>query len=202
MSRNLVALGALVLVGGLLWVAIGSHAPTDDVSALQPAEPEQPAANALPPTAAKAAPPTPMAEPVPATAASATPQEGPSPEAPEPPAGFDYEIKGDIGPVAEYRALFESQPRDSAATDVELMLQKAFEQSSAPRDLIRSIACRETVCKLEMRWSMERVKPYIASVAQFKGRFRLPVALTPVGPPDADGVRPVEVFLQRRRLPP
>jgi hypothetical protein len=48
---------------------------------------------------------------------------------------------------------------------------------------------------------MERVRPYVASVSQAGARFRLPVALSPVGPPDADGIRPVEVYLQRRRLP-
>jgi hypothetical protein len=202
MSRNIAALGAMFVVGCLLWVVIGWHAPTDEGPvALQRDrnEPEQPAPIALQPTAANPTEPAPVPDPV--AEETTKPQEDPPTTKTDEPRGFNYEIKGDIGPVAEYRALFESQPRDSAATDVELMLQKAFEQSSAPRDLITSIACRETICKLEMRWSMERVRPYVASVAQVKGRFRLPVALTPVGPPDADGIRPVEVYLQRRRLP-
>lgn len=48
---------------------------------------------------------------------------------------------------------------------------------------------------------MERVRPYVASVADVNGRFRLPVALTPVGTPAENGIRPVEVYLQRRRPP-
>jgi hypothetical protein len=70
------------------------------------------------------------------------------------------------------------------------------------------VQCRETLCKVEIRWAADRLQPYVAALreAGLKGHgnppdqpnFEFPVAVSPVGPAGPDGTRPVEVFLQRK----
>jgi hypothetical protein len=110
----------------------------------------------------------------------------------------DEQIKGDQGPVAEYRALYQSEPRDSEAPAVESMIRAAFPASDGAPDLIKSISCRETICKIEMRWSMERLRPYIAGITRSQAGFKRPLAVSPVGPKDSNGVRSIEVYLKRK----
>jgi hypothetical protein len=72
------------------------------------------------------------------------------------------------------------------------------------------VLCRETVCKVEIRWAADRVQPYVAAMkrigvgdygkAQQGPGFAAPLALSPIGPKDADGVRLVELYLKRKPL--
>jgi hypothetical protein len=211
MSRNVAALGALFIVGALLWLVMAWHAPqapTDEEPVAQQEEqPALPNAVAPQPSAAR------QAEPSLAPAAAALApelEEPPKPQAPpqDPllvtqPDGtrvFSDQIKADKGPVAEYRALYESESRDYAAGQVESVIRNAFTDPDKASDLIKSISCRETICKLEMRWSADRLRPYIAGIqrAEQSVRFKTPFALSPVSPPDGKGVRLVEVYLKRK----
>lgn len=198
MSRKLLALGVFV-VGVSFWLAIGTGPSEEPSAAVEANEPVARAAapNAAPPAAATEPAPTP----------SATPEE-PEPEQPAEPAApqepetnprkLDELIKGDQGPVAEYRALFDSEPRESNAPAIESEIRAAFPDSDGAPDMVRSILCHKTMCKLEIRWSMERMRPYIAGLTRAKASFQYPLAVSPVGPVDKDGTRPVEVYLKRR----
>jgi type IV secretory pathway VirB10-like protein len=191
MSRNLAALGAVIVVGVLLWLVMAWRAPKDEL-------PEKP-----PLSAAPLAEPEPVPDLAPALA-TAKPVPAPAPEldepqpSPPPPRVLEEQIKGDQGPVAEYRSRSQTEPRDSEAPAVESMLRAAFAASNGASDLIKTITCRETICKIEMQWSMERMRPYIAGLTRSQPGFKLPVAVSPVGPKDANGVRPIEVYLKRK----
>jgi hypothetical protein len=197
MSRNVAALGAVLIVGVLLWLVMAWHAPTEEAPvALQ----EEDALESAPqPSAAKQPEPSLAPAPV-AKASDPEPAEEPEPEAPPPARRGDpgEYIQGDQGPVAEYRAQYESERRDSGASAVESKVRAAFPQTGDAPDLVRSIACRETICKLELRWSNARVRSWIKGVTRFQDGFVFPVAMSPVGEKDRDGVRRVEVFLKRK----
>jgi hypothetical protein len=210
MSRNVAAIGAVIIVGVLLWLVMAWHAPTDEAPVTpREDEPVLPSAVQSQPSAAKQ--PEPSLEPAPAAAPPPQPEELPKDEPPQDPLlvtredgtrGFSDQIKTDKGPVAEYRALYESEPRDYAAGQVESVLRDSFAKSDTAGDLIKSISCRETICRVEMRWTADRLRPYIAGIqrAEQSVRFKLPFALSPVSPPDGKGIRLVEVYL--KRMPP
>jgi hypothetical protein len=207
MSRNTAALGAVVVVGVLLWLVMAWHAPKDDlpVELGQEAAPSPPAPQ--PPAAAPEPEPEPVPAPAPAPRLAEPVADEPDPDEPQPPTPpaprmLEEQIKGDQGPVAEYRARYQSEPRDSEAPAVESNLRAAFAASDKAGELIKSITCRETICKIEMRWSMERMRPYIAGLTRSQPGFKLPVAVSPVGPKDSNGVRPIEVYLKRKPPPP
>jgi hypothetical protein len=103
----------------------------------------------------------------------------------------------DTGPVAERRQRFETEPRDSAAATVESFVRAAFAHPDGAPTLFKSVLCRETICKLELRWSADRVGPYVAGITRAMVQFDRQVAASPVGPADADNVRRIEVYLKR-----
>jgi hypothetical protein len=199
MSRNVAALAAVFVVGLLLWLVMAWHAPTDEPPvALQLEEAPEPAPQ---PSAAKSPEPSLAPPPVANAPAPAPPAEADTePTAPKaPPIRQVPElIKGDQGPVAEYRAQYESESRGSASSGLESKLRAAFPDADGAPDLVRSIACRETICKLELRWSNARLRGWVLGVNRFQDGFVLPFALSPIGEKDGDGVRRVEVFLKRK----
>ena len=196
MSRNLVTLGAFLLVAGLLWVVTEWPASKEEAAPLAAAEP---ASVVEPP----AAPPPPAAAPPAAYEPAPAPEPEPEP-APAPPAArvevkprqLPDQIQGDQGPVAEYRAQFQSEPRNSSAIEVESALRGAFQPADGAPDLIKSVLCRQTICRIEMRWSQERMRAYVVGFTRLNKRIQIPVALSPVGPKPRDGVQLVEVFMK------
>jgi hypothetical protein len=198
MSRGSVALGAFVVVGVGLWLAIAWRAPSDDEPVASTPDLSEPGAAAPQPSAA----PVPEPAPVPTLAPPVADDEDLEEEEPEPTKpprrAPEEQIKGDQGPVAEYRTLYESESRQSNAAELEAKVSVAFQESKPPPDMIRSILCRQTICKIEMRWSMDRMRPYIGGLTRAQANFTIPVAVSPVGPKDAEGMRLVEVYLKRK----
>jgi hypothetical protein len=206
MSRNWAALGAVLVVGVLLWLVMAWDGPSQEPAAW----PEGGASGSalLAPQPYAAGQPEPLRAPV----AVAEPEPAAEPIEAAPPLAAEEEvqtradgtrmpseqIKGDQGPVAEYRAKYESEPRDYAAGEVESLLRKSFLDSADAAELIKSVSCRETICKMEMRWKMERMRSYIAGVNRVGKSFKLPLALSPVSPADGRGIRLVEVYMMRK----
>lgn len=199
MSRNAAAVGALVLVGGLMWLVTAWPTPEDDRP--DPLEPE-----ALPPTAAV---PEPEATPVPVVGSppkapppvAAKVSEAEQPKLRQPHVPDDDMFAKDQGPVAEYKQLYESEPRDSVAHETESAIRAAFAPTDGAPDLFKSVLCRQTVCKIELRWSVDRVGAYVAGITRATVEFSTSVAVTPAGPLGDDHVRPIEVYLKRKPQP-
>jgi hypothetical protein len=206
MSRNAAAVGALVLVGGLLWLVTAWPTPEDDRP--DPLEPEAPAEQPSPqPAAVPAEPaigtppkaPEPVAE-KPAAAPPAQPQPAQPMRQPHAPPDDDMFAK-EQGPVAEYKQLYETEPRDSAANVTESEIRAAFSAADGAPDLFKSVLCRQTVCKLDLRWSNDRMGPYIAGITRAAaGGFSPTVAVSPGGPLGDDKVRPIEVYIKRKPI--
>ncbi len=203
MSRNAVALGAVIVVGGLLWLVMAWRAPTGEdeaPTAVATAEPSRVEPAAPPPAAAALEP-----EPEPAAALDDEPDrpaedEGaePAPQAPAPPRVLAEQITGDQGPVEEYRKQYALETRASDSAEVEAKLRAAFYDRKGETELIKTISCRKEICKIEMRWSMERMRSYVGGLTRIGPGFVRRYALSPVSEPDADGVRLVEVYMKRK----
>lgn len=101
------------------------------------------------------------------------------------------------GPVAERKLTFETEPRDSAAVEVEASIRAAFAQPDSSPELVRSVLCRASVCKVEIYWSQDRMDAYIAGVSRAAASFDGEIAISPAEL-RSDRVRPVEVYLKRR----
>jgi hypothetical protein len=195
MLRNLVTLGVFLLVAGLLWVITEWPASTGNTSDSGRLEVPEPAAPEPPPPAAAASPPVVAKAPEPAPE---PPEEEPAAEpAPAPQVRqLPDQITGDQGPVAEYRSQFESEPRSSSASDIEADLRAAFPASDGAPDLVKSILCRQTLCRMEMRWSQDRMRAYIVGSTRLRKKVEIPLALSPVGPKARDGQQLVEVYMK------
>jgi hypothetical protein len=105
------------------------------------------------------------------------------------------------GPIAELKQRFEHDPRDSAAAHFDSLIEAAFRDKDVPAGLLTSVLCRQTVCKLELRWSSERNTGYMLALTRVIGQFDRDMAIVPLAAPDADGVMPLEVYLPRSSTP-
>jgi type IV secretory pathway VirB10-like protein len=124
--------------------------------------PQTESAAALPPTAATD--PAPTAQPPEALAqAPAAPPEA-SEDSAE--AQADKVFIRENGPLADYKAQFNSEPRDSAANEAEQLVRSAFNPKDGARPVFRSVLCRETICKIETRLSTETLGAYVAAMAR------------------------------------
>lgn len=198
MSRNAAAIGALVLVGGLLWLVTAWPTPPDSP---EPAAPEQPAAPVLAPEPPRAPEPPQLAPPPRAEELTAQqPPEAPPqpPPMPAPHTPPDDMFAKDQGPVAEYKAIYEREPRSSNAQETESKIRAAFVAADGAPDLFRSVLCRQTVCKLELNWTSQRLGAYVAGITRAtQAGFGTSVAVAPAGPADGDKVRPISVYIKR-----
>lgn len=55
---------------------------------------------------------------------------------------------------------FETDPHDAEAPRVESTVQAAFARDDVAAELLKSVSCRKTLCKLSVRMSKERIGGY------------------------------------------
>jgi hypothetical protein len=205
MARAVLAVLLLVVIGALWWLATGEPRPSDalGVAGERAAAPTVLAPNAragsTSPVASQVASPAARAQKAPDAARSEPPAATLAPRAadeaamPAPQAG---------GPIAELKQRFENDPRDSAAAQLEALIDGAFRDKDVPAGLLKSVLCRQSVCKLELRWSSDRNTGYMLALTRVIGQFDRNMAILPLGAPDADGVLPLEVYLPRQSKDP
>lgn len=212
MSRNTLAVLMVIVAGAALWLIMAwpsapapearrIESPEAGAQAVAPSPPPMAAASAQ---AGSEAAPTPTPTSAPPTAPAAPPPVAPSRELPE-------LIQGDQGPVAEYRRIFRSEPRSSSAGELEDQIRSAFPAADGAPDMFKSVLCRATICRIEMRWSQDRRRAWMIGLSRL-GRepyenagFQTPLALSPIDAPNKAGTRLVEVYMKRRlpgREPP
>ncbi|HEX4351847.1 MAG TPA: hypothetical protein VHZ95_03015 [Polyangiales bacterium] len=110
---------------------------------------------------------------------------------------------GRSGPVDEWKQLFGSEPRASAAVGAESAIEAAFRRPEVPAGLMKSVMCRSTVCKIETRWSPDRAAGFMVALMQLvappqaKATFDHELGISPEGEADADGSRAIDVYLKQ-----
>jgi len=206
--RPLLTVATLLLGVGLLWLIVmwpNTPAPT-------PAAPPANSARAGEPAPPPAAPIHNALEAHEATADEAT---SPAPAAPQPPAAApppsstppaaqnapedQVELFDEVrGPLEELKRRFEHEPRDSAASDAESTIRAAFEPEQAHEQLLRSVLCRSTICRIELRWSSAKLGAYVAAMGRMSVRFAPEFASTVAAPAAVDPNRSVELYVERK----
>jgi hypothetical protein len=194
MNRTSVAVGVVVGFGGLVLLLLSQQAPARlDGGELRAAEdvPEPEPPSSIPET------PEPTLEaPVPTSAAAedraapaaptpvrAQPQPAPSRPPAEPPRAS--------GPVAELKQRFETDPRDSVANDKEQHIRDVFRQNDIPAVLFESALCKQTVCRVRLRWAADRHAGYMMGLMGLVDSFDQKVAFDPEGDPNPNGELPI-----------
>lgn len=192
LRRNSLVAALLAAVMGLMWWIASVEAPETQAETEQDVDgafevsvqgasdrPLQPdtAPAPLQPSAAPLAPQPPAAEPV-APPVDAPPRQG---------------------PIDELSSRFEREPRDSGAHDIEQSVRAAFSRDSVAPELFKSVLCRQSVCKVVVRITPQRMPGYIQAVTELvSNEFDADFAVDPAPEIDADQMRSVEVYLQRR----
>jgi hypothetical protein len=201
MGKRSLLVAAVVLVGFALWrLALDQRAmPEEEL----PAEPSAPAA--LEPQRD----PQPAAEatqrPASDTKQQAEPEDPATPAAPSQ-APSDPEQAADStplpppqrsGPIAELKHAFETEPRDSAAQVTESRIQNEFIKGDIAPGMLRSVLCRESVCKVEVLWTPQRAESFMAAFTRLSADFQPDIALDPHQAADAPQELQVDVYLPR-----
>jgi hypothetical protein len=106
-------------------------------------------------------------------------------------------VQSQEGPAKELREKFESESRDTTASETERQLKEAFEGAQGETDLFKTVECRRTVCRVQLRWSSLRVAPYLAAIKRAQPLFQPPMAASATAPEDSDGIQPLDVYLKR-----
>jgi hypothetical protein len=193
--------GAVVLVGIVLWI----------VSRDAPRATEEPLSDESSAAAAPESPrePVPVAEPGPAAAereeeatpegeaAPAAPSQAPAtPQPPDDLAAMPAPERS--GPVAELTRAFAEEPRDSAAQSLESRIESEFRKSDVAPGLLKSVLCRESVCRVEVRWTPERAVAFMSAFTRLSADFEPEIAIDPRGAATAGEELQVDVYLPRR----
>lgn len=202
MARVLLALGLLVAIAALFWFFAfspqsprarsrsGSTTP-QPAAAPELSEPSAAAASGAR-VAAPSAPgrpepaePSPAEEPPAAVAAeSSAPQQKPLP----PPQRS--------GPVDELREAFERDNRPSSAAQLERKIEAAFGRSEIPAGMLRSVVCRQTVCKVEVNWRPEYMQAHMLAFMVITQELGIRSgAQEPIAREGSDEVVQVNVYL-------
>jgi hypothetical protein len=196
--RKVVWFAALIACALLLWwLALAAPDRADESSVVEVPNraPREVAASKVP----SAAPPTAAVAPA-ATAPEATPSAPATPPA-EPPRPAERGPAVPIPPdtrgfVDAIQERYERDTRDRAAGDYENALHTMFRGPDLPAGLLRSVACRQSVCKLEVYWRAEYDAPYRRLVDDLAAGNAKMVATRVEGPDKAGGV-PVDLYWLR-----
>jgi hypothetical protein len=106
-----------------------------------------------------------------------------------------------VGPVAELKTAFESEPRDALwAKDAESKIATVFSGEDMPDTLLDKSACQKTVCRVELTWSQENAAPYLDAVEELHKAFATDFAVAPQAPADKEGedALAIHVYVMRK----
>lgn len=190
MSRWALA-GVVLLVALVYWAlaSSGERGPTrtapqpDDYVELHAQLPETDEADA-PQAAAPTAPSTPAGD-----------EAQPPPEAAQPPE-LPPPVRGH-GPSRVLYEAFVSEPRDAIWADAEEQtIRELFTHEDLPEDLVQSAACRQTVCRFEVRWPDSDSSGYRTFKDLITGRWGGTIGID--YPPNSRQTRSLIVYVPRQ----
>jgi hypothetical protein len=100
------------------------------------------------------------------------------------------------GYVTAFEKVFNAAPRDSAASDAESYVQKLFRGADMPDGVLRSVLCRQGICKLELHWVLAHDAAYRRATDELIDGNAKNLA-TRAQEPDAQGEVRVDAFWRR-----
>lgn len=200
----------LIAMCGLWWLAVSrpertattdggpSSEPEAADTAIAP-DPTQPAGWAAPPAAPRQREKTANS---PSASTEPAPINTPEPEATRsdsPTQVAQVAAPQKQGPVEELAQRFAGESRDSSSPSADERVKSAFDDPAIPDDTLRTVECRRSVCRAELRWSPERDAAYVLGLTRAVGSFEAPLGINEAGPADADGLRPLVVYFGLKR---
>jgi hypothetical protein len=102
------------------------------------------------------------------------------------------------GPVDKLKHAFETEPRDSNAQKTESTVAAVFQHPDVPAALFKSVLCRQSVCRVAVNWSPDRVMGYMAAAMRLFTDFGPEIGFDPVGEVDAENRQEVHFYVARR----
>lgn len=102
------------------------------------------------------------------------------------------------GPLEAFRHSYETEPRDSAASEAEARVRAAFEPEQASSHLLRAVLCRKTICRLELSWRATEMGNYVAAMRRTDADFEPELAAVEVPAARSGAGRLVELYLKRK----
>jgi hypothetical protein len=106
------------------------------------------------------------------------------------------------GPVAELSQRYASESRAQTSAEDEAQVRAAYVDPAIPPTLLRSVECRRSVCRVELRWRPEHQAGYILGLTRAVSKYVVPVGIKGAGPSEADGHHPVVVYIGLARPVP
>ena len=195
MNRNVV-LAAVVALGAVLslYMALSRPEPAPQPQATAPAamEPEPAPAPAPTPTPVPPPPPAAAPQPTPPPPAAAENDPTPTPTETKPPVR--------TGPLDDLKREYQTEPRASAAHDLEQYIESEFKKPHIPQGLFKSALCRTDVCKVQVHWQPDRNVGYGLALMPLLTTFELSVGVDP-DTPDKNGAVEIDVYLKKRAVP-
>jgi hypothetical protein len=113
----------------------------------------------------------------------------------------DAPLPKPVGPVAELKSAFDSEPRDALwAKDAESKIATVFSGEDMPETLLDKSACQKTVCRVDLTWSQENAAPYLDAVEELHKAFATDYAIAPQAPADKEGedALAIHVYVMRK----
>jgi len=113
----------------------------------------------------------------------------------------DAPLPKPVGPVAELKGAFDSEPRDALwAKDAESKIAGVFSGEDMPEALLDKSACQKTVCRVDLTWSQENAAPYLDAVEELHRTFGADYAIAPQAPADKEGedALAIHVYVMRK----
>lgn len=202
---------AAVIVGvALVWLVLTWGGPEQVGIEPEPAPPtaSAPAGRAAPPVQPAPSPSTREPEPQPPAPPSADPATQAQREEPAPNPRSALPAPDRSGPVDELKQAFASEPRASASVSVESKIASQFKRPEVHTDLVKSILCRTSVCRIETRWSPENAEGFMSALMHLvtepadPGGFDPQLGISPEGEPGPSGSRAIDVYVKRTAAPP
>lgn len=151
----------------------------------QPIEAAEPAANPSRP-ASQQTPTTTMAPPTEAPA-----QPTAQPEAPQEPPRAS-------GPIEEMKGRLKSDRRDARAHEYEELIRRSFREKDIPEGLLESALCKQSVCRVSLRWSPDRHMGTMAGLMRLIPSFAEQVAFDPAATANRTGETELDVYFARK----
>lgn len=206
MRSGLIVGAVLLVIVGVWWAAVGS---TETVEPDRSSEPQAALPRSTPHAGTRSAPrviaPTSAKpEPVPAEAEEDPAAEKAAAAAVVPGRGREFRPTpppAKLGPVDALQQVFETEPRDSAASDVESRIRAVFSAENIPPTLLADVLCRQTVCRIDIRWRGDHNGAYMIGLSRAVEVLGKEVAINPTAPADESGVMPIEVYWRRKADP-
>lgn len=99
------------------------------------------------------------------------------------------------GPLRQLAQQYASESRAAESSAREAQLHALLSTPNIPAELIDSLTCRRSICKLELRWTPRRRLGYVVVFESLKRLYDQRVAVEPAAAVAADGSHPLSLYV-------